>query len=160
MPFFHVYIFLHIFFMIGIIVLCAAVGMPTRYWVVLGGRIRAHFLYAKGRKLKKALQLQDIHFSSDESFLDRGVGLAIDHQRGLMFLAQPEGSHYQTAILPKAQIGAHTTIINQVEGFHRCYLEVLENGANAKKWRLPCADLDLADEINDKLTQFTSLTAG
>lgn len=157
MPFFHVYVFLHIFFMIGIIVLCTAVGMPTRYWVVLGGKIRERFLHTKGEKLKKALQLQGIDFPSDESFLDSGVGLAINYQSGLIFLAQPDGKKYKTAIFSKAQLGAHTTIINQVDGFQRCYLEISETGKNAKTWRLPCADSELADEINNRLAKLTTL---
>lgn len=156
MPFFNTYVLLHILFMIGIIVLCTAVGMPTRYWVILGARIREHFLHTKGEKLKKALSLQGVDFSSDESFLERGVGLALNHQHGLIFLAQPEGKQYKTAIIPKTQLGAHSTIINQVDGFHRCFLEISETGAHAQKWLLPCADSELADDINSRLEQFAS----
>lgn len=159
MPFFDTYVFLHILFMIGIVILCTAVGMPTRYWMILGAKIRERFLHAKGEKLKKALQSQGVTFSSDESFLDRGVGLAIDHQRGLIFLAQPDGKQYQTTILPKARLGAHSTLINQVDGFQRCFLEISETGADAQKWRLPCADSELADEINNRLEQLAPCTA-
>lgn len=157
MSFFHVYVFLHILLMLGIIALCAGAGMPTRYWLALGSRIRQRFLQNKGKKLKKALRLQGIDFPLDESFLDCGVGLAIDHQRGLIFLAQPEKDKYETAVLSKAQLGTHTVFINQVDGFQRCYLDISQIGDCEKKWRLPCADADLATEINDALGQFINL---
>lgn len=159
MSLFDTYFILHILFMVGIIILCTAVGMPTRYWMILGTKIRARFLHSRGEKLKKALQSQGVTFSSDESFLDRGVGLAIDHQRGLIFLAQPKGKQYQTTILPKARLGAHATLINQIDGFHRCFLKISETGTNSQTWLLPCADSELADEINDRLEQFALSTA-
>lgn len=147
------YTLFHILFMVGIILLCTVVGMPTRYWVVLGGWARGRFLQAKGEKLQKILALQGVSFSADESFLDRGVGLAIDHKRGLVFLAQPDGKQYQTAILPRANLGAHETIVSQENGFHRCFVEISEIGTSARKWLLPCADSDLADEINHRLEE-------
>lgn len=104
------YSVLHILFMLGIIALCAVTGMPTRYWRALAAWGRKRWLRAKGEKLRKALALQGADFSSDESFLDQGVGLAIDHKRGLVFLAQPDGRHYQTTILSMSQLGPHTTL--------------------------------------------------
>ena len=151
MSFPDLYTLLHILFMIGIIALCMVAAMPTRYWVILGSWARGRLLHAKGEKLKKVLALQEASFSADESFLDRGVGLAMDHKRGLVFLAQPNGKQYQTAILPKTQLGAHETIVLQENGFHRCFIEIFQTGAAARKWRLPCVDSDLADEINDWL---------
>lgn len=151
MSFSDLYILFHILFMIGIIVLCTVVGMPTRYWVALGAWARERLLDAKGEKLKKALALQGANFSADESFVDRGVGLAIDDKHGLVFLAQPDGKRYQTAILPVARLGAHETVVRQDEGFHSCFVEISETGAKARKWLLPCTDSDLADEINNRL---------
>lgn len=150
------YTLFHILFMIGIIVLCTVVGMPTRYWIVLSGWAKGRLLHAKGERLQKALAQQGASFSADESFLDRGVGLAIDHKRGLVFLAQPDGKQYQTAILPMAQLGAHATVVRQEEGFHRCFIEIYETGAAMRKWLLPCADSDLADEINYRLEEVPS----
>lgn len=146
------YLLLHIFFMIGIILLCAIAAMPTRYWMALAAWGRRRLLQTKGEKLQKALALQGAVFTADESFLDRGVGLAMDHKQGLVFLAQADGKQYRTAILSKAQLGAHTTIVRQDEGFHRCFVEILETGATPRKWLLPCADSDLADEINSRLS--------
>lgn len=151
MSFSDLYALFHILFMIGIILLCTIVGMPTRYWIRLGGWAKKRLLLTKGEKLQKALALQGENFASDESFIDRGVGLAIDHKRGLVFLAQPDGKHYQTAILLRAQLGAHETIVRQEEGFHRYFVEIVETGATARKWLLPCTDSDLADEINERL---------
>lgn len=147
------YILLHILFMIGIIVLCMVAAMPTRYWMALAAWGRRHLLHRKGEQLQKALALQGAAFAADESFLDRGVGLAMDHKQGLIFLAQKEGKQYKTAILPKVLLGAHTTIVRQDEGFHRCFVEILEAGATPRKWLLPCTDSDLADEINLRLSQ-------
>lgn len=148
----HTYLLIHILFMIGIVVLCMVAAMPTRYWRGLAAWGRQKLLRAKGEKLQKALALQGVHFAADESFLDRGVGLAMDHKQGLVLLAQPEGKQYQTAILAKSQLGAHTTIVKQVEGFHRCFVEIEQTGTQARTWRLPCADSELADEVNDRLT--------
>ena len=147
------YLLFHILFMIGIILLCMVAAMPTRYWLTLASWVRRSLMRAKGRKLQQALALQGVEFSADESFLDRGVGLAIDHQRGLVFLAQPDGKHYQTTILPKAKLGTHMTIVQQEEGFHRCFVELSERDQTAHKWLLPCADSELAEEINTRLTQ-------
>lgn len=148
-----IYLLLHILFMIGIIVLCMVAAMPTRYWMAVCAWGRKFLLQRKGEKLKKALALQGENFSSDESFLDRGVGLAIDHRHGLIFLAQPDGQRYQTTILQKSQLGTHATVIRQEEGFHRCFVEIAETGAASRKWLLPCVDSDLADEINRSLSK-------
>lgn len=153
MSLYEVYFTIHILLMIGIIALCAVTGMPTRYWRTLAAWGKQRWLRAKGEKLQKALALQGTNFSSDESFLERGVGLAIDHTQGLVFLAQPEGNQYQTAILPKSQLGGHTTVVRQDEGFHHCFVEIEQTGVSSRKWLLPCADSDLADEINNRLSQ-------
>lgn len=147
------YFLFHVLFMIGIIVLCVVAAMPTRYWMLLSEWVRKRLVRAKGKELQKAIALQGVEFSSDESFLDRGVGLAIDHQRGLVFLAQPDGKKYQTDVLLKSKLGQHRTIIRQDEGFHRCFVEIQELGLSERKWLLPCADSDLADEINNRLDE-------
>lgn len=147
------YILFRVVFVIGIILLCMVAAMPTQYWLNLAAYGRRRLLQAKGAKLQRALALQGVDFDSDESFLDRGVGLAIDHKHGLIFLAQPEGEAYQTAILSKAQLGAHTTLIRQEDGFHRCFVEISETSPTPRTWLLPCADSDLADEVNERLRQ-------
>lgn len=147
------YLLFHVLFMIGIIILCMVVGMPTRYWWAVAAWLRHRLLNSKGKKLQKALALQGEEFLSDESFLDRGVGLAIDHKRGLVFLAEPDGKHYQTAVLPKSQLGEHRMVVQQADGFHHFFVEISETGTAPRKWRLPCADSELADEINRKLNK-------
>ena len=153
MSLFALYFTIHVLLMIGIIALCVVTGMPTRYWRALAAWGRQRWLRGKAKKLQKALAVQGADFASDESFLERGVGLAIDHTRGLVFLAQPEGKQYQSAILPKSQLGAHATVIRQEEGFHHCFVEIEQTEAPTRKWLLPCADSDLADEINERLSQ-------
>lgn len=148
-----IYLYFHVLFMIGIIVLCMLAAMPTRYWMGVSAWGRQYLLRKRGDKLKKALALQGENFLSDESFLDRGVGLAIDKGKGLIFLAQKEGQRYKTAILPKSQLGTHETIIRQEDGFQRCFLEISQIGPSAHKWLLPCMDSDLADEINSRLNE-------
>lgn len=143
----------HILFLLGVIALCVVTGMPTRYWRALAAWGRRRWLRVKGERLRKALALQGVNFLSDESFLDQGVGLAIDHERGLVFLAQPDGGQYQTAILSTSQLGAHTTVVRQEDGFQNCFVEISESGTATRKWLLPCADSALANEINNQLNK-------
>lgn len=146
------YLVIHILFMLGIIVLCTVAAMPTRYWQILGSWGKQRLSHAKGKKLQSVLALQGVRFEGDESFLDRGVGLAIDHKQGLVFLAQPDGKQYQTAIVPKTSLGPHAAIIRQEDGFHRNFVEILETSSPTRKWLIPCSDSDLANEINSRLS--------
>ena len=120
------YTLFHIFFMLGIIALCTITGMPSRYWVVLGAKARRFLQQGKRKRLHQAFAAQGQAFTADESFLEQGVGLALDHQRGLVFLAQPNGKDYQSAILPKTHLGAHAAIVRQEEGFHHYFVEIAD----------------------------------
>lgn len=141
----------HVLFMIGIIVLCLVAAMPTRGWMLVAAKGKSFLRRGIKRKLEAALAAQKQPFSPDESYLSQGVGLALDHTRGLVFLAQPEGDVFRCAIQPQTQLGPHRLVVEQENGFHRCFIEIPQIGQGLPAWRLPCRDSDVANEIDQTL---------
>lgn len=141
----------HVLFMIGIIILCLVAAMPTRGWMLVTDKSKRFLRRGIKRKLEEALAAQKQAFTPDESYLPQGVGLALDHTRGLVFLAQPEGETLRCAIQSQAQLGPHRLVVDQENGFHRCFIEIAQVGQAAASWRLPCRDSEVANEIDQTL---------
>ena len=141
----------HVLFMVGIIILCLVAAMPTRGWMLVSDKTKRFLRRGIKRKLEAALAAQQQAFHPDESYLPQGVGLALDHARGLVFLAQPEGEMFRCAIQPQTQLGSYRLVVEQENGFHRCFIEILQAGEAQPAWRLPCRDSEVANEIDRTL---------
>lgn len=146
-----IFTFLHVLFMLGIIVLCLVAAMPTRAWAVVAERFKRFMARRVRQRLEAAFSTQSQNFSADESYLPYGVGLALDHASGLVFLAEPEKSALRSAVLPRAQLGAPRMVVEQRDGFHHYFIEIEQAGGNRPVWRLPCQDADLAAKIEQRL---------
>lgn len=145
--------FFHLLFITVTLILCAVAAMPTRAWLAMGERLNASLLKRKQARLKAALAAQSRPFWPDESFLDRGVGLAVDHARKLIFLAMPDGAQMRAEILPLSAIGSHKAQTRQENGFQENFVEITAPGGIRPLWRLPCGDAALADEVNGALAR-------
>ncbi|MDE1907581.1 MAG: hypothetical protein KGH75_14140, partial [Rhodospirillales bacterium] len=135
------------------LVLCAVAALPTRFWVRTGEWGKTRLLRGKQARLKDALAAQRRPFTPDESFLDRGVGLAVDHERKLVFLACPQNGGMRAEILPSSALGQHEARIVSDNGFQENFVEILTPGTANPVWRLPCGDSELAAEVDSALAR-------
>jgi hypothetical protein len=143
----------HWLFIIGTLILCAVAAMPTRGWLIISERVKGNVVHRKQKRLEEALAAQRHAFSPDESFLDRGVGLAVDHAQRLVFLAMPDGAQMRAEILPVAALSAHETSMRLDNGFQEYFVEISTPGGLRPSWRLPCGDAALADEVDGALSR-------
>ncbi|MBU6449922.1 MAG: hypothetical protein KGQ26_09895 [Rhodospirillales bacterium] len=143
----------HWLFIIITLLLCAVAALPTRFWLRTGEWAKARGLRGKQVQLKDALAAQRHPFTPDESFLDRGVGLAVDHERKLVFLACPQNGAMRAEILPSSALGPHEARILSDNGFQENFVEILTPGLANPVWRLPCGDTELAAEVDSALAR-------
>lgn len=143
----------HWLFIIITLLLCAVAALPTRFWLRIGEWVKTRLLRGKQARLKDALAAQPSPFTPDESFLDRGVGLAVDHERKLVFLACPQNGKMRAEILPSSALGQHEALILSDNGFQENFVEILTPGMANPVWRLPCTDAELAAEVDSALTR-------
>lgn len=143
----------HWLFIISTLILCAVAAMPTRGWLALGERLKGGALKRKQRRLEAALAAQLQPFQPDVSFLDRGVGLAVDHAHKLVFLAVPEGAKMYAEILPASALGAHQALTRLDNGFQDHVVEIAASAGARPLWQLFCGDAALAAEIDGALAQ-------
>lgn len=143
----------HWLFIIGTLILCAVAAMPTRGWLTIAGRLKGGTTRRKQKRLEEALAAQHRPFTPDESFLDRGVGLAVDRTQQLVFLAVPDGAQMRAEILHTSALGEHTARTELDNGFQEHFVEIATPGAIRPFWRLPCGDAALADEVDGALSR-------
>ena len=143
----------HWLFIIITLVLCAVAALPTRFWLRTGELIKARDLRGKRLRLQKALAAQHLPFTPDESFLDRGVGLAMDHGRKLVFLACPQGGGMRAEILPSVALGGHEACMQSDHGFQEYFVEISIPGKAQPVWRLACENAELAAEVDGALAR-------
>lgn len=147
----------HWLFIISTLILCAVAAMPTRAWLALADKFRNSTTRQKQRRFEAALAAQTQAFTPEQSFLPRGAGLALDHKRGLVFLAEPDGAQMRAAILPVSALGAHAARTLADNGFQEYVLEVEAPGTAHPSWRLRCADSDLAQEMDGALSNAANI---
>ncbi|MGE4481907.1 hypothetical protein [Acidocella sp.] len=104
-------------------------------------------------QLEQALAAQQRPFTPGESFLDRGVGLAIDHAQGLVFLATPDKAGMRADILPASALGTHSARTKLDNGFQEHFVEIGAPGTTRPAWRLSCPDTALAVEVDLALSR-------
>jgi hypothetical protein len=143
----------HWLFITGTLILCVVAAMPTRGWLALGSWVKNGALKRKQKRLEDALAAMQQPFRPDVSFLDRGVGLAVDHAHRLVFLAMPDGAQMRAEILPATALGAHQARTKLDNGFQEHVVEIAAPGSARPFWRLICDDAALADEVNGALAQ-------
>ncbi len=143
----------HWLFIITTLILCAVAAMPTRGWLAVAERFKSSTLQRKQKRLEAALAAQRRPFTPDESFLDRGVGLAVDHVQKLVFLAMPDGAQMRAEILPASALGTHEARTKQDNGFQEHIVEIAAPGATHSSWRLLCDDASLAFEVDGALSR-------
>ncbi len=143
----------HWLFLITTLGLCIIAGMPTRFWMRMGEWITSRALRGKQVRLWNALGAQHHPFTPDTSFIERGVGLAMDHTRNLVFLAVPEGGQMKARILPRSALSAHAARMQSDNGFHQYFVEIITADSANPVWRLSCENATLAAEIADTLSQ-------
>ncbi len=145
----------HWLFIITTLVLCAVAALPTRFWLRTGEWLKTRRLRGKQARLQEALAAQRRPFTPEESFLERGVGLAIDHERKLVFLASPQNGRIRAEILPNAALGQREVLVLSDHGFQENFVEISTPGLANPLWRLPCADAELAAEVDRALARLT-----
>ena len=143
----------HWLFIIITLLLCAVAALPTRFWVRVGEWVKTRGLQGKQARLQAALVQQRRPFTPDESFLNRGVGLAMDHERKLVFLACPQNGRMRAEILPSSALGQHMVLMQSDHGFQENFVEISIPGTAQPVWRLPCADSELAAEVDNALAR-------
>ncbi len=143
----------HWLFIISTLILCAVAAMPTRAWLSIAERVKTSTVRRQQKRLEEALAAQRRPFTPDESFLDRGVGLALDHAQGLVFLAVPDGAQTRAEILPASALGAHEARMRLDNGFQEHFVDISAPGAARPSWRLPCGDAALAFEVDGALSR-------
>lgn len=143
----------HWLFIITTLVLCAVAVLPTRFWLRSGEWIKTHDLRTKQTRLQKLLAAQRQPFTPELSFLERGVGLAVDKGRALVFLASSESGGMRAAILPRAALGEHAMRMLSDNGFQEYFVEISAPGTTQPLWRLDCGDAQLAAEMDDALSR-------
>ena len=143
----------HWLFIVTTLVLCAVAGLPTRFWLRSGEWLKSRGLRGKKIRLEEALAAQRRPFTADESFLDRGVGLAIDDKRRLVFLASMEGGGIRAGILPSTALGEHKVQMQSDNGFQEYFVEISAPGTAHPIWRLHCEDAELAAEVDGAISR-------
>jgi hypothetical protein len=92
-------------------------------------------------------------FTPGPSFLAQGIGLAVDPAHRLLFLAEPNGSAMNSAIMPFAAINEVRRGEANNSGFYDYYVELNLRDAKKSSWRLLCGDNPaLADAVEKALT--------
>ncbi len=143
----------HWLFIISTLILCAVAAMPTRGWLGMAERVKNRTMRHKQRRLEEALAGLHRPFLPDVSFLDRGVGLAVDHAHRLVFLAMPDGAQMRAEILPASALGAHEARTRLDNGFQEHIVDIVAPGAARTSWRLSCGDAALAAEVDGALAR-------
>ncbi|MBU6419300.1 MAG: hypothetical protein KGQ79_06170 [Proteobacteria bacterium] len=143
----------HWLFIITTLVLCAVAVLPTRFWLRSGEWIKTRGLRTKQTRLQSLLAAQRQPFTPELSFLERGVGLAVDKGRALVFLASSENGGMRATILPCAALGGHALRMLSDNGFQEYFVEISTPGTAQPLWRLDCDDAPLAAEVDDALSR-------
>lgn len=149
MSFYWAWIAFHWVFITVTLILCVVASMPTRAWMRLGAWVKGRLTQRTQSRLDAALAAAPQPFTAQTSFFARGGGLALDGGRGLVFLAIPEGKALRSLVVPAAhvRVGAVRTLVEN--GFQQIVLELQVVGDGL--WRLPCADMDLAHDMQAAL---------
>lgn len=152
MSFYWAWIAFHWVFITVTLILCIVASMPTRGWMRLGAWVKGRLTQRTQSRLEAALAAAPQPFTAQTSFFARGGGLALDGGRGLVFLAIPEGKALRSLVVPAAhvRVGAVRTLVEN--GFQQIVLELQVVGDGL--WRLPCADMDLAHDMQAALAGF------
>lgn len=117
-------------------VLCAAVALPTFFFLRGGGWLTATYRRRVQRRLERALARLAGDFQADESFLASGVGLAADFAHRRFFVAEHDGGRTRAAVLPFAALtGVSSGEMNQ-NGFYNLYVELAVDDPKRPLWRL------------------------
>ena len=153
MSFYWAWIAFHWVFITVTLILCVVASMPTRGWMRLGAWVKGRLTQRTQSRLDAALAAAPQPFTAQTSFFARGGGLALDGGRGLVFLAMPEGKALRSLVVPAARVQGGTVHTLVENGFQQIVLEL--QVADEGVWRLPCADMTLANDMQAALAGFT-----
>ena len=131
-----------------IFVLFAVSSFPVasrmRNWLV--GCWRAHVAGVLTRELRR--RAAGTGFTADKDFFPRGVGLALDRARGLLFLAECDGGVMRSVLLPVSALRAVRGGDSGDDGVYDHFVDVTVQGRGKPSWRLLCGeDSTLAAEV-------------
>lgn len=139
---------------IATLILCVVSSFPTKWcqqgWGWMAGLWHGHVARRLGREL--ARRTRGTRFAAAQSFLPRGVGLALDTERRQMFLAERDGGGLTSAVVDFASVSAVRKGEAYDAGFFDHYVELTVGDGQKPSWRLLCgANAGLAAEVEQAL---------
>lgn len=138
-------------FLVLLFVFCAVSSMPTRAWLAAGAWLQAARTRSARRAVARELArlTRRTPFTPETSFLPRGIGLAVDRTRRLIFVATREGKAAHGAILDLDRVTGSASGDAYHYGFEDHYVDLAVRDTAHPVWRLWCGeDAALAAEIN------------
>jgi len=142
--------------MIFTFILCAISSFPTKWcadlWSWMAALWHGHVVRQLEREM--ARKTAGTGFSAAVSFLPRGVGLALDPARKLLFLAADDGGGVRSALLPFTALRAARTGEGSDRGFYDHYVDIDVQDEQHPLWRLLCGEKpELAAAVRQALRE-------
>jgi hypothetical protein len=116
--------------------------LPTRWYTAMADWLRGFSARRHQQQFTRELarQSQGRPFALDKSFFADGVGLALDFNQRLLFIATHEEGGLKSIICPFPALKTHSRGERRDNGFYDYYVELTLDDPAHPIWRLVCGE--------------------